>query len=86
MMLIFAVFLVLSVSLFVINQTAQVVILANTISPLLGRIVLWTLIALYAVILITPVWMILRLPKALQDPPNDETSADYTAYLEQLGP
>lgn len=83
--LVFAVFLILSVSLFVINQTAQVVMLANTISPILGRIVLWTLIALYSVMLITPAWMILRLPQALKDPPADENSAEYAAYLKQLG-
>ena len=82
---IFALFVVLSVSIFVINQTAQIVILANTISPVFGRVVLLTLIVCYGVILATPVLMILRLPKALQDPPADETSAEYASYLTQLG-
>ncbi len=83
--LVFSVFIILSVSIFVINQTAQVVMLANTIGPMFGRIVLWTLIAVYGSILITSLWMILRLPKAMQDPPIDENSAEYAVYLKQLG-
>jgi len=34
--------------LFVVNQTAQVVALADRVSPLLGSVVLWTLLAAYA--------------------------------------
>ena len=81
----FALFIVLSVTLFVINQTAQIVILANTISPIFGQIVLWTLIVFYGVIVVTPVAMILRLPRALQDPPENENSPEYAVYLKQLG-
>ena len=81
----FALFIVLSATLFVINQTAQIVMLANTTSPMFGRIVLWILLVFYAVIVVTPVSMILRLPNALKDPPEDENSLEYASYLSQLG-
>jgi hypothetical protein len=70
--------------IFIINQTAQVVSLANTVSPLLGRIVLGALLILYAAVLAVPVIIFIRLPKGLTPPP-DEQSEEYRLYLRRLG-
>ena len=76
-------FVLLSSVLFLINQTAQIVSLANTLSPTLGRIVLIALLALYSVIVLVPLSMFLRMPKALR-PPADENSPEYERYLLRL--
>lgn len=71
-------------TIFVINQTAQVVALANTISPALGRIVLGALLTVYAVVILVPVVLFIRLPKSMS-PPADEQSPEYQTYLRRLG-
>jgi hypothetical protein len=71
-------------TIFVINQTAQVVSLANTISPALGRIVLCALLAVYAAAVLVPVALLIRLPKPMI-PPADEQSPQYQTYLLRLG-
>jgi hypothetical protein len=71
-------------TIFAINQTAQVVSLANTISPTLGRVVLFALLTIYAVVLLVPVALLIRLPKPVI-PPMDEQSAEYRKYLRRLG-
>jgi uncharacterized protein DUF697 len=71
-------------TIFVINQTAQVVSLANTISPALGRIVLGALLTIYAVVILVPVVLFIRLPKSMI-PPADEQSPEYQTYLRRLG-
>jgi len=71
-------------ALFMVNQTAQVVLLANTISPVLARIVLVSLLVLYAVAILVPVTLFIRLPKSIS-PPKDEQSSEYPAYLCRLG-
>ena len=79
-----ALFVVLCSIVFLINQTAQIVALANTVSPAFGQIVLAGLLAVYAVVLVVPIVMLARLPKALR-PPADEQSPEYQKYLAQLG-
>ena len=69
---------------FVINQTAQVVSLANTVSPTFGQIVLIGLLIAYAFVVAVPIVMIARLPKALR-PPADESAPEFPIYLQQLG-
>lgn len=69
--------------LFVINQTAQVVSLASTISPFLGSVVLWLLLALYGLILLIPLVLFLRLPKPLR-PPVSEEGDEARSFLEAL--
>ena len=69
---------------FVINQTAQVVALANTASPALGQAVLVGLLAIYVIVVFVPVVMFARLPKALR-PPADDQSPEYRTYLSRLG-
>ena len=70
--------------LFLINQTAQVVMLAGTISPLLAKFVLSSLLAFYTLALLVPLVLLLRLPKSVV-PPQDEHTPEYDAYLRFLG-
>jgi hypothetical protein len=70
-------------ALFVINQTVQVVDLASRVKPILGVVVLWTLLAVYTVAIIVPVVLFLRLPAPLR-PPKAEDSLDFPRYLEAL--
>ncbi len=70
--------------IFIINQTAQVVSLANTISPVLARILLGALLTIYALVILASVVLFIRLPKPMS-PPADEQSPDYQAYLRRLG-
>src|SRR3989304_2847398 len=79
-----SIFLLTCSAVFVVNQTAQVVALANTLGPAFGQVVLIGLLILYAFVIAVPVVMIARLPKALR-PPADERSPEFEAYLKQLG-
>lgn len=76
-------FVLVSSLIFVINQTAQVVALAGTISPLLARIVLVALLILYAAVIAVPLVIFIRLPKGMTPPP-DEQSDEYRLYLRRL--
>ena len=67
----------------VVNQTNQFVQLATQFDERLGRLVFWGLITLYAVLIITPIVLFFRLPKALI-PPDDETSPAYEKHLSLL--
>lgn len=78
-----AIFVLVCSIVFVINQTAQVVALANTISPTFGQIVLIGLIVVYALALLVPLVMLARLPKAAR-PPADDRSPEFQVYLAQL--
>jgi hypothetical protein len=69
--------------IFVINQTAQVVELADKVSPKFGSIVFWTLLIVYAVLILIPVVSFLRLPRSLM-PPRSEDAPEFGAYLEAL--
>lgn len=69
--------------LFVINQTAQAVQLASAVSPLLGQIVLYGLLAVYLALALVPAALYLRLPPALR-PPEDIESKEFAAYLIRL--
>jgi Domain of unknown function (DUF697) len=69
--------------LFVINQTIQIVDFASRVSPILATIVFWGLIAIYAVVIVVPVAVFLRLPGQLR-PPRSEESEEFPNYLEAL--
>jgi hypothetical protein len=71
-------------AVFVVNQTAQVVALASTVSPTLGRVVLIALLLVYAGAVLVPAVLFFRLPRTLV-PPADEGSAAFAAHLTQLG-
>jgi hypothetical protein len=69
--------------LFVINQTAQAVQLARNVSPVFGAVVFWALLALYALLILVPVTLFLRLPRSLM-PPTSEDSPEFPKHLEAL--
>ncbi len=69
--------------IFVINQTAQVVELADKVNPKFGGIVFRTLLIVYAVLILIPVVSFLRLPRSLM-PPRSEDAPEFGAYLEAL--
>lgn len=82
---VFAVLLVLvSAAVVVVNQTAGLVELAGRLHPVVGQVVLWTLLLVYAACIVVPVALLLRLPRALR-PPGSEEDPAFPAYLERLG-
>lgn len=83
-LVIFGSLLVLVLStIFVINQTAQVVSLANTVSPAVARAVLVSLLTVYAAVILVPVVLFIRLPKPMSPPANDQ-SREYQIFLRRL--
>lgn len=81
--LLLSLFLLLCFLVTVANQTAQLVRLAADFSPLAGHIVLYALLVIYAVLLLTPLYLYLRLPKQLS-PPEAQDSPHYPAFLAAL--
>lgn len=67
-----AVLVLILFGIFMVNQTAQLVLLADRISPVFGSVVLWSLIGLYAACLALPIFLFVRLPKALVHPDPDD--------------
>ena len=73
----------LSFSVLVVNQTAQVIQLASTVSPTLGTVTLWTLLGAYTGLLGVPVYLFIRLPSALI-PPTTEDGPEFAEHLAKL--
>ena len=69
---------------FLVNQTVQVVGLADRLHPALGTAVLWGLLLIYAACAFVPLAMLLRLPRPLT-PPASEASPEFPAHLGALG-
>ncbi|MFC1492357.1 DUF697 domain-containing protein [candidate division KSB1 bacterium] len=78
-----SIFLTLFFIVFAINQTATVVELANNFNPLAGKLVLFSLMILYAVILIVPVVIYFRMPSVIRPPENVE-SPEFQIFLNQM--
>jgi hypothetical protein len=79
-----SVLLIASFLAFLVNQTAQVVSLAERIHPVAGTAVLWGLLVLYAGCALVPLAMLLRLPRPLR-PPASEAAPAFDAHLKALG-
>ena len=77
-------FFVAAFVVFLVNQTVQVVRLADRLHPALGTAVLWGLLFLYAACALVPLLMFFRLPKPLR-PPASETSPGFDAHVQALG-
>lgn len=77
-------FLLISFAVIVVNQTAQLVDLADRVHPNLGTAVFWSLVALYGFCLLVPIFLILRLPKPLS-PPASESDPEFPRHLARLG-
>jgi hypothetical protein len=69
--------------LFAVNQTAQVIQLADKVSPSFGNFVLWALLLFYAALIFIPVFLFFSLPKSLT-PPRSEDAPEFNAYLAAL--
>jgi len=69
--------------LFVVNQTAQVVGLADRVSPVFGTAVLWFLLGLYAALVIATAVFFLRMQKPLE-PPESEMEPAFSRHLAAL--
>ncbi len=74
----------LSFGVVVVNQTAQVILLAREVHPALGQATLWGLLLAYAGLVGAPVVMVLRMPKALV-PPAGDSGPEFDAHLAELG-
>jgi hypothetical protein len=75
-----ALFFTVLFAIFVINQTNQLVAFAAGINANLGQVVLYTLLALYALIIAVPLVTLFKRPRALI-PPADPESEAYRNYL-----
>jgi len=78
-----AILVVLAFVLIVARETREVVVLAGAMPPVLGQVVLWTLLFIYAVCVAVPVLTFMRLPKRLV-PPSAEDVAKHQAYVAEL--
>jgi hypothetical protein len=78
-----SIFVLLLFACFVINQTAQIVQLAEKVNPTFGGIAFWTLLAVYGILILIPVVVFLRLPRSLM-PPRSEEAPEFNAHLEIL--
>ncbi len=78
-----AALVLLAFALFLVNQTAQIVELAERLDPRFGTAVLWLLVAGFAGLLITPAVLWLRLPPALS-PPVTDSGPEFERHLTRL--
>jgi hypothetical protein len=76
-------FLLVCFLVVVVNQTAQVVRLAADFNPKAGPIVLYTLLSIYGILLLAPLYLFLRLPTQLS-PPTERDSPQYATFLKSL--
>ena len=76
-------FLVLSFAVFVVNQTAQLVALADRLHPMAGDATFWSLLVLYVTCLAVPAVLLLRLPRSLKVP-ADDSGTEFGHHLEEL--
>jgi hypothetical protein len=76
--------LILSFTVIVVNQTAQVVQLTKTVHPVFGTVTLWGLLIAYGGMIGVPVVMLMRMPRPLS-PPATEEGAEFQEHLQRLG-
>lgn len=71
--------------IFMVNQVAQLVALADRISPVLGTLTLWCVSAVLLLSFLLPVYWYVRLPRALLPPPEGDAEAvdRYVARLQR---
>ena len=70
--LVIAAFVVVVFTIFLFNQTMQIVQSARAVNPVLGNGVLWGLIFTYCILLTTPFVLWFRLPKRMRPPETTE--------------
>jgi hypothetical protein len=72
-------FVLVCFAVVVVNQTAQVIQLAAEFNPKTGTIVLYALLSTYAILLLVPLYLFLRLPRQLA-PPASRESPQYAVF------
>lgn len=78
-----SIFLLVGFIVIVINQTYQVVQLANQVHPVFGVVTLWSLIIIYSICVFVPLYIYFRVPSKLIVP-VDQNSSEYTRYIQKL--
>ncbi len=71
--IILSLFIIILFTIFVVNQTAQIVELSKNISEDFSKFVFFVLIVIYLFILIIPFYLFLTLPKSLKLPENEKS-------------
>ena len=82
-LLLSSVFLVVSFAVLVVNQTAQLIALADRFHPVAGDVAFWSLLVLYMMCLSVPAVLLLRLPRSLKVP-ADDSGAEFDRHLHEL--
>src|ERR1017187_2982104 len=78
--LVVAAFIVVVFTIFLFNQTTQIVQSARAVNVVFGNGVMWGLIFVYCILIATPLWLWFRLPKRML-PPETTEGADYDRFL-----
>jgi hypothetical protein len=78
--LVVATFMVVVFTIFLFNQTMQIVQSARAVNSVFGSGVMWGLIFTYGILLTTPFVLWFRLPKRMRPPATTESEA-YDRYL-----
>jgi hypothetical protein len=79
-LLVVAAFILVVFTVFLFNQTMQIVQSARTVNLAFGNAVLWGLIFTYCILLATPFVLWFRLPKRIL-PPETSTGEEYDRFL-----
>jgi hypothetical protein len=79
--LVVAAFIVVVFTVFLFNQTLQIVQSARAVNVVFGNGVMWGLIFTYCILLTTPLWLWFRLPKRMLPPEATEGTAAYDRFL-----
>jgi hypothetical protein len=79
--LVVAAFMVVVFTIFLFNQTTQIVQSARAVNVVFGNGVMWGLIFTYCILLATPLWLWFRLPKRMLPPEATEGTAAYDRFL-----
>lgn len=82
-LLLLAAFFLVAFSVVLVNQTAQLVGLAEGLHPVAGDATLWGLVFIYALCGLVPVFFFLRLPKPLVPPPTED-GPEFDEHLDRL--
>ena len=83
LLLLLSILLVVSFAVFVTNQTAQLVALADRLHPLAGDLAFWSLLALCLMCLAVPAVLLFSLPRPLRVP-ADDAGTEFEHHLREL--
>lgn len=82
-LLLLSLFFTVSFAVLLVNQTTQLVDLADRLHPLAGNVAFWGLLSLYAACLAVPAVLLLRLPRSLKVP-SDDSGPEFDRHLNEL--